>query len=453
MKKLLIIVLSLILSMSLVLVNVGCKEEAVEEVKESEEAAVVEEEVEAVEEEIVEEEVEAAEPVTIKFTSWRTEDIDGMEVFHKAFMEEYPNIIIEFQPIKNTEYMAQLSTAIESETLDADIIALYPFGWGRPIYDGGALAELTADSIPELGNLSQSSLKPWTTEDGIIYGAPLYGNGHGVFYNKGIFDKYGLDEPKTWDEFTAVCDTLKENGETVIAQGSKDAWTIAFMVFSNIGANFFGGEESRLKVIDGEMKFTDEQFIKAFEAIDELTQYYPEGYQSIDYVSMQQMFTTEQAAMFIGGSWEISTFKNMGMEFELGWFPAPVENEGDVLDYYWASALAMGLYVNSPNAEEVITYFNWVLTPEAAEIFVNEFPGMVTYVPAVSNDPVGQEVIEMTEGSNLVETIFMEELSNQEPSAMMLLIEAMANLANGDFTPLEAAEHMQTGLETWYEFK
>ena len=41
-----------------------------------------------------------------------------------------------------------------------------------------------------------------------------------MYYNKAIFDKYGLEVPTTYDEYVQVCDTLKENGVTPVALAS-----------------------------------------------------------------------------------------------------------------------------------------------------------------------------------------------------------------------------------------
>ena len=34
-------------------------------------------------------------------------------------------------------------------------------------------------------------------------------------------------------------------------------------------------------------------------------------------------------------SWEIAPFDNMGLDFDLGWFPPPVKKKGDKITYVW----------------------------------------------------------------------------------------------------------------------
>ena len=47
----------------------------------------------------------------------------------------------------------------------------------------------------------------------------------GVWYNKELFEKAGIDAPPaTWDEFLADVQKLKDAGITPIAVGEKDKW-------------------------------------------------------------------------------------------------------------------------------------------------------------------------------------------------------------------------------------
>ncbi len=50
---------------------------------------------------------------------------------------------------------------------------------------------------------------------------------HGLFYNKAIFSELGLEVPKTWDEFIAVCEAVKADGKyTVLSAGAADQWPL-----------------------------------------------------------------------------------------------------------------------------------------------------------------------------------------------------------------------------------
>jgi raffinose/stachyose/melibiose transport system substrate-binding protein len=393
--------------------------------------------------------VAVAEDVTLTFGSWRNDDIDMMNRVLDVYNKAHPGVIVDFQPTADTEYDAQLLSGLQAGT-GPDIIYLRSFAAGRTVYDGGFLHVLN-DDVANLGDYPAAATKAWATEDGQIYGVPIFGVTHGVYYHKEIFDKYGLQEPETWDEFLALCQTLKDNGENVFAQGAMDEWTLYEVVFSGLGANFYGGEKSRQALLAGDMKLTDEPFVKAFEAIDQLQPFLPEGYEALDYVSMQQTFAAGLAAMFIGGSWEIGVFEGLGVT-DMGWFPPPVPNKGDQLSYCFHVDAGVGMNKDSKHFAETLEFIQWTSTPEFAQLMMNEVPGFFAYLPGdyTLTNELAKEMIAAAQGADITIRTTWEKLSDQEPGGNYLINEAIIKMLTDEYTPQQAAEHVQSGLETWY---
>lgn len=392
----------------------------------------------------------AAEDVNLIFTSWRTEDIEGTRRVLDVYMQAHPGVSVDFQPITDSEYDAQLMSSLQTGT-GADIIFLRSFSSGRAVFNGGFLSVLN-DDIPELANFPGAAMKAWSTEDGQIYGVPIFGVTHGVYYHKDIFAKYNLQPPATWDEFLKVCQTLKDNGENVFAQGAMDEWTLYEVLYSGLGANFYGGEKSRLALIAGEMKLTDAPFVEAFKAIDALQPFLPAGYEALDYVSMQQMFGAGQAAMFIGGSWEIGLFRSLGST-DLGWFAPPVKKAGDQLAYCFHVDAGIGVNKNSKHYAEALEFLKWTATPEFAQLMMKEVPGFYAYTPGeyTLDDELAKAMIDAATGADLTIRTTWEKLSDQAPSGNSLMNEALIKMLKDEFTPEQAAEFVQNGLATWYQ--
>lgn len=67
--------------------------------------------------------------------------------------------------------------------------------------------------------------------DGVTYTAPMSGaNTMGIMYNKKYFADNGLEIPKTWDEFIALCQTIKDKGDmSPLVVGGSDVWHIGFL--------------------------------------------------------------------------------------------------------------------------------------------------------------------------------------------------------------------------------
>ena len=66
----------------------------------------------------------------------------------------------------------------------------------------------------------------------------------GIFYNKEMFEKYGLSEPKTLADLENICKTLKDNGITPFALANGSKWT-GSMYFMNLATRYGGLELSR----------------------------------------------------------------------------------------------------------------------------------------------------------------------------------------------------------------
>ncbi len=387
--------------------------------------------------------------VKLVFTSWRTEDIDRMNRINKEFTKEYPNIVVDFQPVKDTEYDAQLKQSLAAG-VGADIIFLRSYDSGYQIYQTGSLQDLT-DVVPALAEFPSAAVKAWATPEGTSYGIPAAGVVHGVYYRKSIFDKYGLSVPSTWDEFIAACETLKAGGETVFAQGTKDNWTLYEVIFSGLGANFYGGEEARQSLISKESRFTDDNFVLALEKIKELQPYFPDRFEGIDYVTMQQIFGTGNAAMFIGGSWEIGIFEDLGGLEDVGYFAPPVASEGDTLQYCFHVDAGIGMNNNTKYPEEAKTYMKWLASSEYAQLYMNELPGFFSYTPgsySLTNTLAKEMEDYVSDSVPTVRTVW-EKMSAQAPSGNELVGEAIQKMYAGELTPAQAAKYVDDGL-SWY---
>ena len=99
------------------------------------------------------------------------------------------------------------------------------------------------------------------TFNGRVYGLCDVVEYWGVWYNKEVFAKYNLKVPTTWSQFLSVCDTLKKNGVTPLAQTVQGRWP-TFIMFEEMVAR----QDPQLYVdlCDGKVKYTDPRVKTAF---------------------------------------------------------------------------------------------------------------------------------------------------------------------------------------------
>jgi raffinose/stachyose/melibiose transport system substrate-binding protein len=390
-------------------------------------------------------------PVELTMASWRAEDVVQMNRLNALFTEAHPNITIRYQAVETSIYNDKLGADLLAGTA-ADIMLLRSFDMGRGLYDAGYLRDLNAD-IPALSSFSPGPLKGWSTESGVTYGVPTFGVTQGVYYQKAVFDKYNILEPATWDEFIAACEKLLAAGETVIAQGAYDNWTLYEDVFCGLGANFYGGEAARQGLMAGDMKLTDPNFIRAFEAVESLRKYFPRGFETLDYPAMRELFASGKAAIFIGGSWEISLFESLGSgSAKIGWFAPPVVKAGDQIQYCFQIDGGYGINRKTRHPAEAVEYLKWLTGNGFAASMMAELPGFFTYVPGTYtlNNPLAQEMFDTSTIAGLTLRLMVEKLSAQSPRGNALMNTALCGMMAGSLTPQSAAAYVQEQLDTWY---
>ena len=164
------------------------------------------------------------------------------------------------------------------------------------------------------------------TVDGKIYGIPDNGYIEGFFYNKKIFNELGLTPPTTWDQFLAMCETLKSAGYTPLALGASEAWSIN-MIPTNFAATL-GGVDMFRNLRTGETKWTDPEMVEAFEKVKELMDkgYYTENTLGYKHSEAQAQFSSGKAAIIFDGTWGLNTYANEDRSVvanDLGFFKVP----------------------------------------------------------------------------------------------------------------------------------
>ena len=186
----------------------------------------------------------------------------GFEAAVEAFKAAHPDVNV----IVNINDREAHKTAIRNFlSADApDITAWYPGNRMGSFVDAGQFEDVS-DLWASDPNLSTSfeAVKPTMTRDGKQWGVPYSYYQWGVYYRADLFAKYGIAEPKNWDELLGACDTLKQNGITPFTIGTKYLWTAAGVFdYLNLRTN---GYDVHNGLTGGDIKYTDPRIRKTFE--------------------------------------------------------------------------------------------------------------------------------------------------------------------------------------------
>ncbi len=389
---------------------------------------------------------------TLTIESWRNDDASiWTDKIIPAFEKTHPDIKVVFNPTAPTEYNAALNSRLEGGTA-GDLITCRPFDASLDLFNKGYLASL--NDLPGMENFADVAKSAWTTDDGkTTFCVPMASVIHGFIYNKDAFDKLGITPPKTVDEFFAVLDKIKADGNYVpLDIGTADQWESATMGFQNIGPNYWKGEEGRKALIEGKAKFTDQPYVDTWAQLAKWAPYMGDGYQAQKYPDSQNLFTLGRAAIYPAGSWDITTFETQG-DVKFGAFPPPVVKAGDTCYISDHTDIGIGMNAKTANPDAAKAFLTWVASPEFAALYGNALPGFfpLSKTPVDIQDPVAKEFVSWRGNCQSTIRNSYQILSRGTPNLENELWNVTAQVMNGTMTPDAAAKQVQDGLDSWYK--
>lgn len=393
----------------------------------------------------------ASQAGTLVIESWRVDDKTLWEkVLLPAFEKNHPGIEVKFAPTAPTEYDSSLAARLAGGTA-GDLIACRPFDVSLSLYKKGHLEKL--DGKAGMQNFAPTATVAWQTDDGKdTFCMPVASVIHGFLYNKKIFKKLNLQPPKTVDEFFAVLDGLKKGGVTPLALGTADQWESSQMVYTNIGPNFWRGEEGRKALIAGKAKLTDAPFVEALQFEARMGGYLGKGASAQTYGDSQNQFSLGRAGIYPTGSWDISYFSQTP-GLELGAFAPPVRKAGDPCFISDHMDIGIGINKKSKNKDDAYKFLAWVGSQEFADIYTNRVTGFFSlsnHLIAV-RDPVAKQMAEWRGSCASTIRFNAQVLNRGQPSMESELWNVNAQVLNGKLAPKDAAAKLQNGFAKWYK--
>ena len=91
---------------------------------------------------------------------------------------------------------------------------------------------------------SEKGIIPYTFEDK-VFAIPLQSWFEGIFYNKGLFKKYNLEVPKTWNEFLEIHNKLKKLGIKPQTMGAQSYQPMMKQTIGLVNAIFYSQKENK----------------------------------------------------------------------------------------------------------------------------------------------------------------------------------------------------------------
>jgi len=320
----------------------------------------------------------------------------AFRAINKSFEAKYPKVKVVFSTISNDKYPAAESSRLTAGNVDvlvAKPVQVPSYAKDSEADDArlaesGSFIDLTKQSF--MKNYTPSVLssiafkgKQYTIPTGISYET-------GVYYNKDIFKKYGIDVPTTWSEFEKVADTLKSDGVTPLGIGGKDSWPAGLPMLAAVQGQYptTADKEGVAKNLwNQKTKLTDAKPQAILDTTEKVFGYAQQNFAGVPYSATPGAFAAGQYAMTPDGTWNYPTIASaVASKFDIGYFPLPTSDTAANNQYLTGKVeLRLAAASSTKNKTAALAYLKFFSDPTNYKTFVK----LSGFAPAEPNIPSG----------------------------------------------------------------
>lgn len=254
----------------------------------------------------------------------------------------------------------------------------------------------------------------FTQYKGRRWGLPFDGDVHALFYNKVIFDEYGIEPPVTWDEFKAVSEKITELGVEKGIYGSSVMAEPNPYILCSVFMNRLNAHGISVLTSDGKPNLDSEESIAALESLlQDIDSAMPKA-REMGFQASVDAFLTGRVAM--QENWSdvgIMAEDNRRSTIKGQWdmLPMPVLQQGDSHYLSMNTGYLIGISSNTRNLALAKAFLLFVSEPQIM-LELNMIPGGGGF------DPVRRSTIyspDYVEFAPIVSKFHQNSLSNARP--------------------------------------
>jgi ABC-type glycerol-3-phosphate transport system substrate-binding protein len=345
-------------------------------------------------------------PITLRYISFGGLDA-AEQTLADGFRAAFPNVTLAVE-----EYNRAPADYLTGAPIP-DLMLITPGEFLDNAMASGALTDLT-DLWTQSGadESTAPALRAMSERDGRQYYLPIGYNWNGVYYNKQLFEQYGLQPPQTWDEFLELSETLWLNGVTPFAISGADPF-MGLLWFDYLDLRLNGAAFHK-EFLAGDIPFDDPRIRMVFELWASLVE---KGYflqtsatmgigDALGMVAPAASSASPQAAMVLSGPAFLAEL-TPAQRGALGFFPFPV------LDFAQPPAevvMEIGYMIPSqaPNRETALAFVGLLASAEGRELLATNVAATGLYAPmsgSVEDQTLPENVrqgIELVQGAEAI---------------------------------------------------
>jgi N,N'-diacetylchitobiose transport system substrate-binding protein len=306
--------------------------------------------------------------------------IDG---FDAAFEQMHQGVTINIDYVPWANAHDQFTTGIAG----GQVPDLAEMGntWTPEFAEIGAFAPVQPPAGVEfVEGLAQSA-----TLDGTTYGYPWYAGARALIYRTDVFEEAGADVPTTWDELLEVGDTIAAETDVAPIRPAGGYQHMFQPLIWNAGGD--------MATQDGDSwtpGFDTEAGHEALSFFETLWKkgWSPEGAVQWNSVDVRDDFANEEAAMMIGGGWDLRAILGANPELEgrVGTALMPAGPAGNQDAFAGGSNLVV--FQQSQQQELAMAFAEFMIEPENAKEFADQIGFLPGTVGGVEETVGGDEL-------------------------------------------------------------
>lgn len=291
------------------------------------------------------------------------EKAGALEAACKAFEEE-TGYTVDFQA-PGDSYEELMKTKMSANELP-DVFTTH--GWSVARYSDYLM---TVNDLDWAADIDEQIKPVITNADGDMFVLPIDMDIAGIVYNVSVLEeaKVDLDEIKTWDDFTAVCEKIKAAGKTPVHIGGKDNWTIG-QFFDWAAPSYYITDDANSQAEDLKAgTFDTDTWEKVAGLLDSWVQagYLNEDVLTADYNADMKALAEGNAAFCFYGNSSVVDAQGVNPDAKIGMMPIPAASADDEPSLIAGEDIAVGVWKDSKAKDKAIELLNYLAKPEVAK--------------------------------------------------------------------------------------
>ena len=380
---------------------------------------------------------------TIVINFWHKETGVKGKLFDKyvaEFEASHPGVDVVVTQSRNDAYKEKLPISFSGSN-HPDVFFTWGGSWLKSFIDAGHVLPLTdvdtSNFVPSaLGN---------ATFDGQVYGLPLGIDIGIVYYNKELFDLYGLEVPETFEELEHCAKVLKENGVIPFVLANQAKWPAEF--WQMYLADRIGGPEVFQTCFNNEGKWSNPTYIKSLEMIQDIVkdEWFNPGFNGLAYDAGpgRQLLYTGKCGMMILSNTFVNLMRNEfpAFEEEMGIFPFPTVEGGvgDPTNICGIASPVFSVNAHSKYPELCTEFVEFFTSKEIGQEFANTTGSQCARTDVTSTDPFVNQLEDLMRGASNLQPVYDQTLPVELIDVYLATLQEVFGLT---MTPEEAAAKM-----------